>query len=52
MVTITEHVFINKTFLAVKFGMGYEKKYALSGDTKISKSLKKKVEKIGTGMKF
>ena len=36
-------------FSAVKFAMGYEKKYELSSDTiKISKSLKK-VQNIGLG---
>ena len=56
MVTITRHIFINlfqmEHFLAVKFAMGYEKN-ELSCDSKISKSLEKKVEKIGLGsLKF
>ena len=43
---ITRHIFINifqmEHFSAVKFAMGYGKKYKLSCDTKIFKSLKKK----------
>ena len=49
MVTITRQVFTNifqmEHFSAVKFAMGYEKKYELSCDSKISKSLKKKKKK-------
>ena len=56
MVTITRHVFINffqrEHFSAVKFAMGYEKKYDLSCDSKISKSLKKKGWKDRTQSSF
>ena len=52
MVTITRLIFIKifqtEPFSAVKFAMGKEKKYDLSCDTKISKSLTK-IEKIGLG---
>ena len=52
MVTITKHIFINifqmERFSAVKFAMGYKKNMSFC-DTRISKILKKKVEKIGLG---
>ena len=53
MVTITRRLFINifqtEHFLAVKFPVDYGKNMSFFCDSKISKSLKKKVEKIGLG---
>ena len=53
MVTITRQVFTNifqmEHFSAVKFAMDYEKNMSSLVIPKISKSLKKKVEKIGLG---